>query len=206
MLYGPDINARGVDFTPNSDKVIAVGRTTDVWDIKSKSLLNSYPIGNEDWGACAVSPDGKYIATGDSLTLINLSDGSIKQYFPSSIFLRAIAYHPSGNFIACIGANDYKLQFWNATDGTLLREMPESFYAHDIAFDKVGKRIAVAGRNDVEVNIWDVYSGSLLETLNNVSPSWSVAFSPLDNIIATGDSHGTVRVWAFAGTWITDLK
>jgi WD40 repeat protein len=197
----------GVAFTPSGEEVAGVSDfgQVQIWRVSDGALLNSFTNGNYSSRACDISPDGQYIATGDSLRLLQLSDGTLKESFATAHFLRSIVYHPSGDFIACIGA-DYKLQFWNVADGTLRREIQETFYASDIVFDKIGARIATAGRDDGLVHIWEVQNGSLLTSLNHPSPTMSVAFSPLNNIIATGDVHGTVRVWAFSGTWILNMN
>lgn len=207
QLYAYGTNQiRGIAFTPDGSKIIA---STDmdkiqVWSVSGRNLINTFDGGNGNWGACDISPDGQYIASGDSLTLFKLSDGSVVRHYPTTIFLKSIVFHPSGKFIACIGANNYTLQFWNVADGTLVRQMQESFYANQIAFDIKGDRVAVSGRQDNIVNIRDVQSGEILNTLNVVG-STSVAFSPLNNLIAIGDSQAYVRVWAFSGTWKTAM-
>ncbi len=207
QLYSYGTNEiRGIAFTPDGSKIIASAdyAQIQVWSVSGKSLIKTFSGGNRDRGACDVSPDGKYFAAGDSLTLFNFSDGSVVRHFPTTIFLFSIVFHPSGKFIACIGANDYDLQLWNVADGTLKWQKKESYYADQIAFDIKGDRVAVTGRQDNIVNIRDVQTGEILMTLN-AGNTTSVAFSPLNNLIAIGDTQAYVNVWGFSGVWKTGM-
>ncbi len=194
-----------VRFTPDGNTIAAAddGGYIQLW--RSNTYLGSYNGNNWNNRTIDISPDGQFLATGDSLMVLRVSNGAHVRSFPTSIYLRSIIFHPAGKIVSCVGANDYKIELWNLSDGSLVRSIQESYYLRDLSFDPVGRRIAGAGREDGKVNIWDVETGALLVSLNNSAPSMSLAFSPLNNIIATGDTRGTVRMWGFNGTWKTDF-
>jgi len=193
-----------VSWSPGGDTIAAVTSSGNVqlWRVSTATYLRSY--GSFIWNnpSAAISPDGKILALGDSLILLRISDGSLIHTFSTSKFLFSIVFHPSGDFVACIVGNDYRLQIWDVSSGTLRIEMQETYSIRELAFSKNGTRIAAAGRNDGTFNIWDTQTGMVLLTIQNNSLPLCVAYSPLDNLIATGDYDGTIRVWAFSGTWI----
>jgi WD40 repeat protein len=193
-----------VAFTPGGDTVVANadGGSLQLWDVSSWSLLGTYNGGNFSNLRIDISPDGKYIATGDRLRLLRVADGSVVRNLSSTEYSYSPVFSPSGNVIAFVEQDTLKLM--NVADGTLLQGIREIDYCRDPVFDATGDRITAAGRQDGTVNVWQTATGALWLRIENGSISHSVAFSPLNNIIATGDWHGTVRVWGLSGAWAID--
>lgn len=204
--YGTN-SISAVRFTPDGSMIYAEDESGYLqrWNVADGGDWGSFRSYNMNNWTFDISPDGQYFASGDVLMTFRLSDGIMVRSFPSSEFLRSIRYHPSGTLLASAGANDYHLQLWNAADGSLVWSVQELYYLLDIAFDRDGDRVTVAGRTDGAVNIWNVADGSLLLRLEAGTRTRSVAFSPLNNLLAAGLDNGVIKVWGFSGAWRTEF-
>lgn len=164
-----------------------------------------------------ISPDGKILAivTDDSLDLWNL----VSRKLTTSLSLRGfygptIAFSPDSGIIAIRpfelaasppGSSPQILCLWNWRENRTCREInrdPPDLLAGTgiLAFSPDGKLLALADL--YSIRIWDVTQSKLLETIPSYLPAQktqrdirSIKFGPNSQILASGDTQGTVLLW-----------
>jgi uncharacterized protein with WD repeat len=106
-------------------------------------------------GVCALSPDGRYVATGARLLRIidRETGGEIKTLGEETGYYRALAFSPDGRYLGAY--SDGSLVLWDATAGRKIRELEAQpdIVSYAIGFDAEGKYfMAVCNKYVV---VWD---------------------------------------------------
>ncbi|MGD0337792.1 MAG: hypothetical protein ABSB78_03290 [Bacteroidota bacterium] len=194
-----------ISFSPTSDTIAAATDSGYIylWRVHDQEFIKSIVGINSKSNYVAISPDGQFIAAGDQLQLIRIGDGTLYHSFPNTGLVRSVTFNPSGASIAVIGGT-YKLTLWDISDGTLLRTFEDYPTLREIAFNTAGDLIVAAGRIDNFLNIWQVSTGTLFKKIDLPFSCSSVAFSPLNNAFAAGNSLGQVYVFGLSDIWKTD--
>ncbi len=154
--------------------------------------------------AAAFSPNGQWIATGDTDCQVRVWDSLTGQLLlicqGHRNWVRAVAYSPDGRLIASCGA-DQTIRLWTAEEGVAVKTLT----GHDhevfaIAFSPDGQTLASAG-GDNRVKLWDVSTGTCIQTLAGHT-DWvrSVAFAPQSTqtpriLLASGGADHQIHLW-----------
>jgi WD40 repeat protein len=108
----------------------------------------------------ALSPDGQKLAwvAGGELHLIRLFSGEIARHDRGRNLFLAVAFHPSGRFLAT-ASRDGQVDYWDADTGRHRRAFdwygPGSGSVRDLVFDPAGDRAACCGKTG-EIVVWDI--------------------------------------------------
>lgn len=202
-----------VAFAPDNNMLVATTDklTVQVWDVADETKLNEFSghfalLGNSN---IAVSPDGRYVATGDSLALIDISTGAPVRTLSNSQTIGPVAFSPSGQYVACVGASNNLIMLYSPSNGALLQTFPAPGTDYNTSpglfcFGPKSNRFVTAGSkaDPSNVCIYDIQSGNLLTSFDTPSPLFSVAISPLGDLVAACNQDGTISVWALQGVWI----
>jgi len=159
-------------------------------DFSHSSLLNSVFTQSMGIPLCTrFSPDGTYIALGDShggVYLLQSSDGQPQWYKTQKNDIWSVVFTPNGDLLASAD-EDGVINLWSTQTGNRLRtisryvENPEAIYS--LTFDHTGKLLAAASK-DKAIRIWNVEALLTNETIDeptdtfidNTAPVMSVAF------------------------------
>ncbi|MCC5614053.1 NACHT domain-containing protein [Nostoc sp. CHAB 5836] len=147
----------------------------------------------------AFSPDGKFLATGDTnseVRLYRVADGKqLLTYKGHTGFIWPISFSADGHFLAS-GSDDQTVKLWDAGTGqclTTLRGHKGGIWS--VAFNSQDTMLAT-GSEDSSVKVWDTSSGRCLKTFeahsNRVT---SVAFKPQGTMLASGSDDSSVKLW-----------
>ena len=165
-------------------------RITEVYDLYSGS-----------WSV-AFSPDGRYIATGDTdgdLGLWEASSGEHIYYESLGGEVRGVAFSPDGTQIAADGSNGgvrvILLDTSTATEIMRRYSDDETHHIHSVAFSPDGRYVA-SGEGLQWAYLWELSTdrsnGWGRDGASNV---YAVAFSPDGRYLATGNDNGDLDLW-----------
>ncbi|HEX8472943.1 MAG TPA: DUF4062 domain-containing protein [Pyrinomonadaceae bacterium] len=150
----------------------------------------------------ACSPDGEFVAAGDSIGMVNIwrvSDGAKHFTFrahPNTAW--GMAFSPDSQTLAT-GGNDHVINLWDVQTCQLKASLPNNkLWVASVAFSPDGRLLA-SGSGDCTVKLWNVASGQCLKTLQgHTEYVHGIAFSPDGNLLASASTDRTVRLWSVA--------
>ena len=173
---------------------------TEVYDLYSGSLSVDF------------SPDGKYIATGDTdgdVGLWEVSSGNNIYYKNLGGRVEGVAFSPDGKQLAADGTNgNVRVVLLDAKSGTEIRRRDnrdEATQINAVAFSPDGRYVATG------VNLRWAYLWELSSNMQNgwgrtdASEVYAVAFSPDGRYLATGNDDGEASLWELNSWWTDDV-
>jgi WD40 repeat protein len=149
----------------------------------------------------AYSADGRMVVAGDTaggVTVWDRASGKVRASLKGDDGrVRAVAFSSDGRRVASARTGSTVI-IWDLPSGkqrAVLKGHTDNIYG--IAFARGGKVLASASR-DKTFRLWDTETGKARVTINERASCWSVAFSPDEKLMATGDEKGTVKLWSVA--------
>src|SRR5205085_1573620 len=175
-------------------------RTVRLWDAKTGKELRQF-LGHAGNVECvAISPDGKYGASGCNklqMRTWDLQTGKqVRQFFGHNDFVRGVHFLPDGKRLVSV-ADDNLLRVWDLPTGNMLQQLiAHGGFINGLAVTRDGKRAATAS-DDFTVAVWDLVKMQEIRRFRHNDRAWAVAISP-DGKRVVSTSYGvdrSVRVW-----------
>lgn len=208
--FDPKAAARfGLAFTPDSHNFITMnsGGELGVYDARSFALVEPLSaLGSNHW-AVALSPDGRWLATGDHPGKITLWDWTnrkaVTNFSVSFDWFGLLRFTSSGRYLICTCARSdwfrHSVRVWRTNDWV---ELPltgsqfEGLYPVDLAPDE--RHLAV-GYVQGAIKLFHFPSLQLEATLaQNLDTVGAVLFSADGRTLFSADFSGAVRSWDVA--------
>ena len=184
------------------DEIVASSsgdKTVKVWNVKTGSLIFSFPDHSDTIYSIDISSDGRKLVSGSADQTIKIEDldtgDLINTLNGHTGAIRSVKITPDGKKIVS-GSYDTTVKIWDLKTGKLIKTL-SGHTAEVISVDisRDGRYIA-SGSKDNSIKIWDLETGELLNTLTgHTDEIYTVCFSPDGNSIASGSKDKTIKLW-----------
>ena len=158
------------------------------------------------------SPDGKYIATGDTdgdVGLWEVSSGENIYYSSLGGEVQGVAFSPDGKYIAADGTNgNLRAILLETSSGTEVQRtdlVDEAHNINSVTFSPNGQHVAL-GDDTGRAYLWNLNDHYWKWWTHGEDEIFSVAFSPNGQYLATGDSNGYTNLWEVSSWWTDDVN
>lgn len=149
----------------------------------------------------AFSPDGKYVAAGDTNGHIDIWSASTHAQAstladPGSRGVSSVAFNPGSSLIASGDANGH-VYLWAGGKVDAALTDPSGKGVLSVAFSSDGLYVA-AGDTAGHVYVWALRSLKLAGTMTDTGGkgATSVTFNPASTLLASGDANGHTYLWS----------
>ena len=198
-----DIELAGYDFSALTIKhAFLQGIELQNIDLSDSDL--STAVFTQSFGgvhSVAFSPDGQYLAFGDSKGKIQLLcqenyhqvgllEGHLKTLWVTSLSFSSVSP------LLASSSFDTTVRLWDTQTGQCLHILQgHTHWIWAVAVSPDGKLVA-SGSDDGTIRIWVVETGECLHVLEGHSNwVWAIAFSPDGKTVASGSYDHTIRLW-----------
>lgn len=163
-----------------------------VWD----ACLQTLEGHSDKVNSVVFSPDGQWLASGSSdgtIKIWDVNSGSCQTLECDGPVL-SIVFSPDGQQLAS-GLSDGVIKVWDIKESSFYLQTSKSFndQVYSVVFSRNG-RFAFGLFNGI-VGVWDMTSTYLQTFKGHQKPVLSVVFSPNNQLLASGSSDDTIKVW-----------
>jgi WD40 repeat protein len=185
-------------FGPRAELLAAGSDDLVIWDVATRRQVAM--LEQPSWvTAVAFHPTRRLIASGHDDGGVRLWDldapGDPVELAHHEQTISALAFNADGSLLAS-AAEDRKIGVWDVASASLRHELAgHTDRIPALAWQPGTNRLVSAGW-DTTVRLWDLAAGEPQMLLNTHSDQvYTLAFSPDGQLLAVGDSSGSVHIW-----------
>jgi WD40 repeat protein len=212
-LIGHTDSITSVAIHPNGEILASASddKTIGLWNIFTSQLITTLSGHTGGVSSIAFSPNGKLLASASHDKTIRIWDLTTTQILLTlrghTAAVKSVCFAPNGQILAS-GSWDKTIKLWHVASGAeLCTLVGHGLQVSAVAFSPDGKLLASASF-DRTVRLWKLnISDFNISNLATINPqldrtlsghTWAVnavAFSADGNLLATGSSDNTIRLW-----------
>jgi WD40 repeat protein len=197
-LTGERKRASDLEFSPDGTQIL-LGDETD-W-LTAYQIADGKEVGHvysHEYETLAMAPDGKTVATGDSLGHVRLYNWPFRLGTESSEAtgsIRSMTASRDGSRIV-VGSDDGKARLYDAA-GKLLQTLEHGSAIRGVAITTDNKTVSVSAQ-DGRVTLWSADDGKAIAAWKaHGDQAYGMAFRPDGKQLATCGNDRVVRLWKF---------
>ncbi len=196
-----------VAFSPNGLGCVTGSRNglAQIWDLTTEQVIASMDHAGQYVLAVAMSPDGRYVATGGSdpqqnLNLWDAQSGQlIRRFVGHEGGVLSVEFSADGRWLLS-SSYDRTARLWDIATGTLQQTMAQhTWWVWDATFSPDMKQIVTASQ-DATAIVWgfDARRQQFVSERTyrgHAGPVYTACFSPDGKRVASGGYDSTIRIW-----------
>ncbi|HEX6228246.1 MAG TPA: TIR domain-containing protein [Solirubrobacterales bacterium] len=203
VLRGHENRLRDIDYSPDGETIATASEdgSARLWDASSGAELAVLRSGRHGKVETVdFSPEGSRLVLphGDGTLQIWTSDGRLLRTLRGHRGeARGAEFSPDGRLIASAGFVDHTARIWDAGSGRTVAVLRgHRDIIKPVHFSPDGSQLVTAS-GDGTARVWSVSSGEDAVSLTGRGGSepTALAAAATGRLIATGDSHGNIRLW-----------
>ena len=227
VLEGHQQRIRTLAFSPDGALLASSGDDGNVriWDGSTGVLIQSFASDRRLWSVAfhpiessPENPSSYCLATAGDDQLIRLwqplTGECLSTFQGHTSKVWSVAFSPDGRILAS-GSDDQTIKLWDIETGRCIKTLQGyKNLIWSVAFSPTGSQIASASEDGI-VRLWQMPQAQILSQATAVQPiasqsiacqeflghegrAWSVAFSPVGQLMASGGDDQTIRLWNVA--------
>jgi len=200
LFLGHDGPVREIAMVPGREEFVSVGDDGTIrhWSIRERKLLRTIDSGSDQLHAVAVSPDGRWLATGNpTLQLWDFASGEkIRDLTSADVTLESVAFAPDGESIAAGWRYDEVRVV--SLDGELRAHLqPTGLRNETLVFSRDGSALFVPFKSDADFVIrrWQVGSPGEWTDLGKGTPTWDRVAVTFDDAVSAAVPYSSSSVF-----------
>lgn len=143
----------------------------------------------------AFSPDGRFVATTDTRTIVlwQRDSGEAVWFWNAPGDIKDIALTNNGD-LALLGMADYTATLFDIKNGGVRLRLPHDGIVYSVSINR-DSMVAATGSDDLQVRIWNLSSGQLLHRLPQANQVRTVQLSDDGRLLFTSALNDRGRIW-----------
>jgi hypothetical protein len=200
--HAKDVNGIALSRDASSMLVACDDRNTYLWNVNTGEEIRRFGGHGEYVYCAAISPDGRYVASGSVDKTVRVYDyqsgQQLKSFEGSNESVMNVAFLPDNRHV--LSAGDSVIHVWDIQTGKEARRIEgHTGRVPAMALSPDGRRLLTGG-DDRTIKLWDVQSGKLIQSFaGHTDTVTCVAFSHDGRRAVSGSYDRTVRVWGLPG-------
>jgi WD40 repeat protein len=203
-----------LSFSPNGKYVVSTGRSHGeliIWNAQTYQKVRTIKASSNLLPDATFSPDSASLVGTSSEKTINfwnLATGKVTKSIKTKSIdtkskIQDLGFSPTGTMFT---VQTDELTIYNSISLQKQLSIPNMKEASEFCFSKDSRKLIINTREKAEV--WDTHSGKRLITLQGHTDLITcIAFSPDNQLIATGSEDQTVKIWnATTGNLVQTLQ
>lgn len=170
-----------------------------LWNVLPSRTFKTFPLKSGAVSSMALSPDGRYAATGGAQGVIQLwnieEERKIRDYIGHERAVTALSFSHDGQYLLS-GGKDMIARLWETETGVCFETLKghSDLICHtDFCLDP---KYVLTVSHDSTILIWDSYDGTLEKAMEGHTDKIAgAAIAPDRTLLATAGFDKTIRIW-----------
>lgn len=195
---------KGIAFSPDSKVIATASSDTNVqlWIVSAGKAFYNAKGHTDSVNSVAISPNGRLLASGGGdqrVRLVDMMDSRGSTFLSGHEQEITKVAFALGNTTLASASWDKTIRLWDTSLHEARAILPHEDWVRDIAVSADGKLIGAACK-DGRIYLWDAEYAQLIRSFEaHAGGADTVAFSPNNDLIATGGRDNAFALWSLEG-------
>jgi len=178
---------------------VSVDKSIKIWYLYARKETQTITSSTKEITAIEINPQATFLAIGSlekNLRIRSLTDGKLIKSISVNSAVKSIAFSPNGELLA-VGEFNHTIEIYIVeTREKIGILVGHSDVVYRLIFSRDGQQI-ISASWDQTIKVWSVNTQQLIRTLKGHQEVISLAITPDNQIIASGNYEGKIGIWSF---------